>query len=133
MKGSLSIILTLLALLVATPIDTEAQVARIRIDLGGPTVRAFAYRPGLLTVRPAPDVVVVRKRAISNGHVIVYKDRPDYIVRTHHADFLAVGFTRISTKKRGKTTTVVYARGDERVRLVVKPRKKSWEAHIIAV
>ena len=133
MKLSFSVILTLLALLVATPVQTEAQVARVRIDIGGPTVRAFAYRPGLLTVRPAPDVVVVRKRAISNGHVIVYKDRPDYIIRAHHTDFIGVGFTRVSTKKRGRTTTVVYRRGDERVKLVVKPGRKNWEAHIVAV
>lgn len=133
MKYSVSLIITLLALLTFTPGQAEAQVARVRIDLGGPTVRAFSYRPGLLTVRPTPDVVVIRKRAITNGHVIVYKDRPDYIIRAHHSDFVTVGFTRVSTVKRGRKTTVIYRRGNEQVKLVVKPRRRNWEAHIIAV
>lgn len=133
MKYSVSLILTLLALLVFIPNQAEAQVARVRIDIGGPTVRAFSYRSGVLTVRPAPDVVVVRKRAVSNGHVIVYKDRPDYILRSHHSDFVAVGFSRVSIKKRGRRTTVIYQKGNERVRLVVKPYRKNWEAHIVAI
>ena len=133
MKYSVSLILTLLALLTFTPVQAEAQVARIRIDIGGPSVRAFSYRPGLLTVRPAPDVVVVRKRAVANGHVIVYKDRPDYILKAHHTDFVAVGFTRVSVKKRGRTRTVIYKRGNEKVKVVVKPYRKNWETHIVAL
>ena len=133
MKYSVSLLLTLLALLTVIPGQAEAQVARIRIDIGGPAVRAFSYHPGLLTVRPAPDVVVVRKRAVTHGHVIVYKDRPDYVIKAHHSDFVAVGFTRVSTVKRGRKTTVIYKRGNERVKLVVKPKRRNWEAHIIAV
>ena len=93
----------------------------------------ISYRPGLLTVRPTPDVVVVRKRAVTNGHVIVYKDRPDYILKAHHSDYVTVGFTRVSTKKRGRKTTVIYKRGNEQVKLVVKPNRRNWEAHLIAV
>ena len=133
MKYSVSILLTLLALLTCSTNQAEAQVAHIRIDIGGPTVRTFSYRPGHLTVRPAPDVVVVKKRTVKNGQVIVYKDRPDYILKAHHADFIAVGFTRVSVKKRGRRTTVVYKRGNEQVRLVVKPRRKNWETHIVAI
>ena len=133
MKYSVSLMLTLLALLTCIPGQAEAQVARIRIDIGGPSVRAFSYRPGLLTVRPTPDVVVVRKRAVANGHVIVYKDRPDYILKAHHSDFVAVGFTRVSVKKRGRTRTVIYKRGNEQVKLVVKPYRKNWETHIVAI
>lgn len=133
MKYSVSLILTLFALLTFIPGQAEAQVARVRIDIGGPTVHAFSYRAGLLTIRPARDVVVVRKRAVKNGHVIVYKDRPDYVLKAHHSDFVAVGFSRVSVKKRGRRTTVVYQRGNERVRLVVKPYRKTWEAHIVAI
>ena len=133
MKFTLSALFTLLALFLLTPNQADAQVAIVRVDIGGPTVRSFAYRPGLLTVRPTPDVVVVRKHAIDKGQVIVYKDRPDYIIRAHHTDFTSVGFTRVSTRKRGQTTTIVYKRGDERVKLIVKPNRNNWEARIVAI
>ena len=120
-------------MLFLAPPQAEAHPPRIRIDIGGPTVRAFVYRPGVLTIRPARGVVVVNKRTVKNGHVIVYKDRPDYIIKTHHSDFVSVGFTRVSVKKRRNTTTVIYRRGDERIRLVVKPQRNTWEAHVVAL
>ncbi len=133
MKSFAGPLFVLLALFLFMPAQTEAQAVRVRVDIGGPTVRTFAYRPGVLTVRAVPDVVVVRKRPVKNGHVIVYKDRPDYIVRAHHNDFVSVGFTRVSVKKRGHTRTVIYKRGHERVKLVVKPYRKHWEAQIVAI
>ena len=133
MKRIFGILFILLALVLCSPTQSEAQIAQVRINFGAPTVHVFGYRPGVLTIRPAPDVVVLRKRAVKNGHVIVYKDRPDYIIRTHHNDFVRVGFSRVSVKKRKNTTTVIYRRGDERVKLVVKPYRKNWEAHIVSI
>ena len=127
------LVLVLLGIFLLIPAKAEAQVARVKIQIGGPKVTAFAYRPGHLTVRAVPNVTVVSRKSIKNGHAIVYKDRPNFIISSYHADFVKVGFTRVSVKKTRRATTVVYKKGNERVRLVVRPNKKHWEAQIIAV
>lgn len=126
------LVLVLLGVFLMMPANAEAQVARIKIQIGGPKVTTFAHRPGHLTVRAVPHVTVVSKRSVKHGHAIVYKDRPNHIISSYHADFVKVGFTRVSVKKTKRTTTVVYKKGNERVRLVVKPHRKHWEAQIIA-
>ncbi len=133
MKQIKGIVPILLGILLMLPVRAEAQVARVKIQIGGPKVHHVTHRPGHLTVRAVPNVVVVSKRSLKHGHAIVYKDRPDYILRSYHTDFVKVGFTRVSVKKSRRTTTVVYKKGDERVRLVVRPHKKHWEAQIVAL
>ncbi|MFK7847280.1 MAG: hypothetical protein AB8G77_18440 [Rhodothermales bacterium] len=133
MKSIKGIVLVLLGVFLIFPADADAQVARVKIQIGGPKVHTFAHKPGYLTVRAVPNVVVVSKRSLRHGHAIVYKDRPDFILSSYHNDFVKVGFTRVSVKKTRRTTTVVYKKGDERVRVVVRPYKKHWEAQIVAV
>ncbi len=133
MKCIKGIVLVLFGVLLMLPANAGAQKVRVNIQIGGPTVHKFAHRPGHLTIRAVPNVVVVSKRSVKHGHAIVYRDRPDYILSSYHNDFVAVGFKRVSVKKNRRTTTVVYKKGSERVRLVVKPRKKHWEAQIIAL
>lgn len=133
MRKIKSIVLMMLGLFLFMPAPVEAQVARVKIQIGSPKVRAFVYKPGHLTIRTVPNVTVVSRRAIKNGHAIVYRDRPDYILSSYHNDFVKVGFTRVSTRKTRRGTTVVYKNGDERVRLVLRPYRKHWEAQIIAI
>lgn len=133
MKSIKGIVFVLLGVFLIFPAGAEAQVARVKIQIGGPKVRAFAHKPGHLTVRAVPNVVVVSNRSVKHGHAIVYKDKPDFILTSYHNDFVKVGFTRVSVKKSRRTTTVVYKKGDERVRVVVRPHRKNWEAQIVAV
>ena len=133
MKKIKSIVLVMLGLFLFVPAPVEAQVARVKIQIGSPKVRAFVYKPGHLTIRTVPNVAVVSRRAIKNGHAIVYRDRPDFILSSYHNDFVKVGFTRVSVRKTRRATTVVYKNGEERVRLVLRPHRKYWEAQIVAL
>ncbi len=133
MKKIKSIVLVILGLFLFMPAPVDAQVARVKIQIGSPKVRTFVYKPGHLTIRTVPNVTVVSRRSVKNGHAIVYRDRPDFILSRYHNDFVKVGFTRVSVRKTRRTTTVIYKNGDERVRLVLRPNKKHWEAQIVAI
>ncbi|RMH56002.1 MAG: hypothetical protein D6685_13655, partial [Bacteroidetes bacterium] len=78
-----------------------------------------------------PEVVVVRTYPVRGGYAIVYRDRPDLLLRTYHRHFVRAGFTRISVKEGRRKTTVVYRRGREQVRLVLKQSGRHWEARIV--
>ncbi len=93
MKKMKAIVLVMLGLFLLIPAQVEAQVARVKIQVGSPKVRTFVYKPGHLTIRTVPNVAVVSRRSIANGHAIVYHDRPDYILTSYHNDFVNVGFT----------------------------------------
>lgn len=127
-------LVVLLAAVLATLITTPAaaQAVRLRVDFG-PKVTAVAYRPGVLTVGVVPDVVVVRSRPIRGGYAVVYRDRPDHLLRTYHRHLARVGFTRVSVKEGRRKTTVVYRRGAERVCLVMKRTGRHWEAQVVAI